>query len=78
MKRAILVSLVLCSAVGISGCAAPPPSDEPTRLETSGYVQQDLVEARVILEDGREVVCIVYSGTRKGGLSCDWENATQR
>lgn len=29
------------------------------------------------LRDGRRVTCAVLIGYRKGGLSCDWANATK-
>lgn len=29
-----------------------------------------------VLPDGREVMCVWATGSRQGGLSCDFENAT--
>ena len=34
-------------------------------------------ECEMKLRDGRRVTCAVLIGYRKGGLSCDWANATK-
>lgn len=34
-----------------------------------------LYEERVLLNDGRYVLCVIYSGYQAGGLSCDWDRA---
>lgn len=36
----------------------------------------DIKECIVTLSDTRQVVCVVYSGYQRGGLSCDWSHVS--
>lgn len=36
----------------------------------------DIKECIVTLSDTRQVVCVVYSGYQRGGLSCDWDHVS--
>ena len=38
---------------------------------------QRVNECVVTLHDGRRVECVVLSGDRRSGISCDWANATK-
>ena len=55
--------------LALSGCAtgeSDPTTGEKTNLDV-----------RRVQVDGRIVTCIVYRAGYAGGLSCDWNNATQ-
>lgn len=59
-------------ATALLGCApAPHVEDSQQVAENSGYLH----EAHKTLTDGRTVTCVIYVGTYKGGLSCDWAGA---
>ncbi|WP_368093472.1 MULTISPECIES: hypothetical protein [Bifidobacterium] len=36
----------------------------------------DIKECIVTLSDTRQVVCVVYAGYQRGGLSCDWSHVS--
>lgn len=70
-----LAAIAAVAALGLSGCAAP----ETTEVESAGENLSDgLKESKIRLSDGREITCIIYTGVRKGGLSCDWESVKER
>ncbi|WP_443460607.1 hypothetical protein [Glutamicibacter arilaitensis] len=64
-KKLAALALV---AVALTGCAngnPDPATGQPSKL----------YERQVTLRDGRELTCIVYTSSHKGGVSCDWEGA---
>ncbi|MNW35821.1 hypothetical protein D3C74_128230 [compost metagenome] len=66
-KKLAALALV---ALALTGCASgnpDPATGEPTKL----------YERQVILRDGRELTCIVYTSSSKGGVSCDWEGTNK-
>lgn len=78
-----LAAIAAVAALGLSGCAASsldngaPP--ETTEVDSAGaHLSDGLKESKIRLSDGREITCIIYTGIRKGGLSCDWENVKER
>lgn len=46
---------------------------DTTCSEESGY---GIKECIVTLSDTRKVDCVVHSGYRRGGLSCDWSHVS--
>ena len=74
------ITLVLCAA--LAGCGNASKTSTPahaiaaigtTCSEESGY---GIKECIVTLSDTRKVDCVVYSGYRRGGLSCDWDHVS--
>lgn len=74
------ITLVLCAA--LAGCGSASKTSTPahaiaatdtTCSEESGY---GIKECIVTLSDTRKVDCVVYSGCRRGGLSCDWSHVS--
>ncbi len=76
----LTVSVALIA--GLTGCASAyetPEKDESGTAQApvnSNYTPDTTVFEQE-LPDGRTVLCIWATGTRKGGLSCDWESAAQ-
>ncbi|MBF6671580.1 hypothetical protein [Glutamicibacter sp. FBE19] len=66
MKR--LIPALAIIGLALTGCASGN-TDADTGEQSSLY------ERNIVLEDGREVTCIVYAIGYKGGLSCDWDKA---
>lgn len=79
------LALTGCSAVeaefgggGETGPEAPEQSEAP---EEQGFTDRDtndilVDESQIQLSDGRVVTCLKYDDFKRGGLSCDWDNAT--
>lgn len=74
------ITLVLCAA--LAGCGNASKTSTPahaiaatgtTCSEESGY---GIKECIVTLSDTRKVDCVVDSGYRRGGLSCDWDHVS--
>jgi hypothetical protein len=53
--------------VSLTGCNQKP-ADDPGGPEGSFRVA-------TVDVDGRQVVCITWADSYKGGISCDWEGA---
>ena len=73
------ITLVLCAA--LAGCGNASKMSTPahaiaatgtTCSEESGGIK----ECIVTLSDTRKVDCVVYSGYKQGGLSCDWSHVS--
>lgn len=45
--------------------------------EVKTFDKDTLFENHLTLKDGREVTCIIHSDYNQGGVSCDWEGATE-
>lgn len=71
MKKA-LTALALASALLLTGCGS---GGSPASDERAGKSSNSLYERTITLTDGRTITCVLYSSA--GGLSCDWENATE-
>lgn len=50
---------------------------EHSVADCADYDGDDVGECELKLHDDRRVTCAVLIGYRKGGLSCDWANATK-
>ena len=60
------------------GSASKPsaPAIAATGTTCSKRSGDDIKECIVTLSDTRQVVCVVYAGYQKGGLSCDWSHVS--
>lgn len=74
------ITLVLCAA--LAGCGNASKTSTPahaiaaTGITCSKRSSDDIKECIVTLSDTRQVVCVVYSGYQRGGLSCDWSHVS--
>lgn len=72
-RKIITVAVAALLTAGLAGCSSSRPHVEDS--EQASENSAELHEARKQLSDGREVTCVIYSGGRGGGLSCDWGGA---
>lgn len=73
------ITLTLCTALAGCGSATEPstPAHAVRSIDSQCYSSDDVFRECVItLTDTRQVVCVVYAGYQKGGLSCDWAHAS--
>ena len=74
------ITLTLCTA--LAGCGSASKTSTPahaiaaTGTTCSEESSDDIKECIVTLSDTRQVVCVVYSGYKHGGLSCDWSHVS--
>lgn len=73
------ITLTLCTA--LAGCgSASEPSTTAHAVRSIDWrcsdMYDDFSECVVTLTDTRQVDCVVYSGYKKGGLSCDWDHVS--
>ena len=74
------ITLVLCAA--LAGCGSASKTSTPAHaIATTGTTcseesSDDIKECVITLSDTRKVDCVVYSGYKQGGLSCDWAHAS--
>lgn len=73
--RITLAITVICMA--LAGCGSASGSSTPAHAVRSVDSQCSagadvFTECIVTLTDTRKVDCVVYSGYKQGGLSCDW------
>lgn len=88
MKKPLGIIAALIAALALCGCTAADGSapdwsffgseqPEPTeRAPVTEVDDPDVFETTVKISDGREVTCLKYAGSQRGGLSCDWASAT--
>lgn len=76
----IAITLTLCTALAGCGNASKTSTPAHAIAATSGTCStgfsDDIKECIVTLSDTRQVVCVVYAGYQKGGLSCDWDHVS--
>lgn len=74
------ITLVLCAALAGCGNASktstPAPAIAATGTTCSKMSSDNIKECIVTLSDTRQVVCVVYVGYQRGGLSCDWSHVS--
>lgn len=72
------ITLTLCTALAGCGSASGPstPAHAVRSIESQCSQDEDggFRECVITLTDTRKVDCVVYSGYKKGGLSCDWSH----
>lgn len=77
---ALALSLVVVAATSNSCSAEPAAPRGPQPIPQQGSLD-GIEERRILLSDGREVVCITWvdrgytSSSTAAGISCDWEHA---
>lgn len=72
---AVAVALMLSALVGCSSVSGGGGS--PAWDEDAGDVTSSLYERTIELTDGRTVTCVIYAASRAGGVSCDWDGASE-
>lgn len=74
------ITLTLCTALAGCGSASEPstPAHAVRSIESQCSQDEDggFRECVITLTDTRQVDCVVYSGYRRGGLSCDWDHVS--
>lgn len=78
------VTLFLLTPVfllALAGCgSASEPSTTAHAVRSIDWrcsdMYDDFSECVVTLTDTRQVDCVVYSGYKQGGLSCDWDHVS--
>lgn len=74
------ITLTLCTA--LAGCGSASKTSIPvhaiaaTGTTCSEGSRDGIKECIVTLSDTRKVDCVVYSGYKQGGLSCDWSHVS--
>lgn len=74
------ITLTLCTALAGCGSTSEPstPAHAVRSIESQCSQDEDgdFRECVITLTDTRQVDCIVYSGYKQGGLSCDWNHVS--
>lgn len=77
--RITLAITVICMALAGCGSASEPstPAHAVRSVDSQCSADSDVfTECVITLTDTRQVDCVVYSGYKKGGLSCDWDHVS--
>ena len=74
------ITLTLCAALAGCGSTSEPstPAHAVRSIESQCSQDEDgdFRECVITLTDTRKVDCVVYSGYKQGGLSCDWRHVS--
>lgn len=73
------ITLTLCTALAGCGSASEPstPAHAVRSVDSQCSAGADVfTECVITLTDKRKVDCVVYSGYRRAGLSCDWSHVS--
>lgn len=77
--RITLAITVICMALAGCGSASEPstPAHEVRSIDSQCSAGADVfTECVITLTDTRQVDCVVYSGYKQAGLSCDWSHVS--
>lgn len=77
--RITLAITVICMALAGCGSASEPstPAHAVRSVDSQCSAGADVfTECVITLNDKRKADCVVYSGYRRGGLSCDWRHVS--
>lgn len=77
--RITLAITVICMALAGCGSASEPstPVHAVRSIESQCSAGADVfTECVITLTDTRQVDCVVYSGYKQAGLSCDWSHVS--
>lgn len=77
--RITLAITVICMALAGCGSASEPstPAHAVRSVDSQCSAGADVfTECVITLNDKRKVDCVVDSGYRRGGLSCDWRHVS--
>lgn len=72
--RITLAITVICMA--LAGCGSAPAHEVRSIESQCSAWDDEFRECVVTLTDMRQVDCVVYSGYKQGGLSCDWSHVS--
>lgn len=79
---AALTAITLALCVALAGCGSTSEPSTPAHAvrfiesQCSQDEDGDFRECVITLTDTRQVDCVVYSGYKQGGLSCDWSHVS--
>jgi hypothetical protein len=68
--------LALAGCGSASKTSAPAHAIAATGTTCSKRSSDSIKECIVTLSDTRQVVCVVYAGYQRGGMSCDWSHVS--
>lgn len=73
--------LILTLGTALAGCGSASEPSTPAHAVKSiesqcSDMDDDFSECVITLTDTRQVDCVVYSGYKQGGLSCDWRHVS--
>ena len=70
------ITLALCTA--LAGCGGMAKASTPAHAvkPIDSQCTDGFYECVITLTDTRQVDCVVYSGYKQGGLSCDWSHVS--
>lgn len=77
--RITLAITVICMALAGCGSASEPstPAHAVGSIDSQcSDTDDEFRECVITLTDARQVDCVVYSGYKQGGLSCDWSHVS--
>ena len=77
--RITLAITVICMALAGCGSSSEPstPAHAVRSVDSQCSAGTDVfTECVITLTDTRKVDCVVYSGYKRGGLSCDWSHVS--
>lgn len=77
--RITLAITVICMALAGCGSASEPSTTAHAvrSVDSQCSAGADVfTECVITLTDTRKVDCVVYSGYKQGGLSCDWSHVS--
>ena len=78
--RITLAITVICMALAGCGSASGPSTPAHAVMSIESQCSQDedgdFRECVITLTDTRKVDCVVHSGYKQGGLSCDWRHVS--
>lgn len=72
--RITLAITVICMA--LAGCGSAPAHEVRSIESQCSAGADEFRECVITLTDTRKVDCVVYSGYKQGGLSCDWSHVS--
>lgn len=72
--RITLAITVICMA--LAGCGSAPAHAVRSVDSQCSAGADVFTECVITLTDTRQVDCVVYSGYKQGGLSCDWRHVS--
>lgn len=78
---ATLTTITLALCVALAGCGSSAKastqahSAKPIDSQCTD-MDDEFSECVITLTDTRQVDCVVYSGYKQGGLSCDWDHVS--
>lgn len=78
---AALTTITLSLCVALAGCGSASEPSTPAHAVRSidsqcSDMDDEFSECVITLTDTRKVDCVVYSGYKQGGLSCDWSHVS--